>query len=63
MPIWLRKFTWFEIDKFYRDETKSRDNTTSNNQGNKTLVSPDGTVNVPDFDKASKPYKGKISYK
>lgn len=42
---------------------KSRDNTTSNNQGNKTLVSPDGTVNVPDFAKASKPYKGKISYK
>mgnify|MGYP003677708978 CR=1 FL=1 len=38
-------------------------NTTSNKQGNKTLVSPDGTVNVPDFAKASKPYKGKTSYK
>ena len=42
---------------------KAHDNTTSNKQGNKTLVSPDGTVNVPDFAKASKPYKGKTSYK
>jgi len=27
------------------------------------MVNPDGKVNVPDFKKASAPYKGKTSYK
>ena len=32
------------------------------NKGNKTLISADGKVNIPEFASASKPYKGKTSY-
>ena len=33
------------------------------NHGKKSLVNKDGKVNVPAFTEASKPYKGKTSYK
>ena len=63
MPIWLRKFTWAEIQKHYKEEQKALQNSQSKNKGNKTLVSADGQINTPDFASASKPYKGKTSYK
>jgi len=62
MPIWLRKFTFSEIKKFYDAETEANSKAAKNkNQSN--LVNPDGTVNVPAFKEASKPYKGQSSYK
>jgi len=62
MPIWLRKFTYAEIKKFYDAESEAAKNSSQkSNQSN--LVNPDGTVNVPAFKDASKPYKGKSSYK
>ncbi len=63
MPIWLRKFTFSEIDKFYLEENKAIKDSQSKNKGNKTLISADGKINTPDFTSASKPYKGKTSYK
>jgi|TARA_R110000803_G_scaffold147040_1_gene212703 hypothetical protein len=63
MPLWLRKYIFSEIQKFYKDEKQSFENSQNGNKGNKTLVSPDGKVNKPDFTQASKPYKGKTSYK
>lgn len=61
MPIWLRKFTFNEIKKFYEEEKQAAEGKTSQNQTN--LVGPDGKVNTPEFAKASKQYKGKSSYK
>jgi len=61
MPIWLRKFTFSEIDKFYTKEKEAIEN--KNTSGSKNLINPDGTVNTPEFMKASKDYKGKTSYK
>jgi hypothetical protein len=62
MPIWLRKFTYAEIKKFYDAESEATSKTPKGkNQSN--LVNPDGTVNVPAFKEASKPYKGQSSYK
>jgi len=63
MPIWLRKFTYFEINTFYQDEKKSFEEAKSGGKGNKTLVSTDGKVNTPAFAQESKAYKGKTSYK
>jgi len=65
MPIWLRKFTWSEIDKHYKEEAKAMENAKSGGKGkgNKTLVSADGKVNTPAFAQESKAYKGKTSYK
>ena len=62
MPIWLRKFTFHELKKFYDAEAEATKSTSKkSNQTN--MVNPDGTVNVPAFKQASKPYERKSSYK
>lgn len=64
MPLWLRKFTFNEIKKHYDTEAEAYENAKSGNKpGQKSLVNTDGTVNTPEFIKASEPYKGKTSYK
>ena len=62
MPIWLRKFTYSEMKKFYAEE-KEANNNASKGKNQTNLVNPDGTVNTPAFAAASKPYKGQSSYK
>ncbi len=61
MPIWLRKFTINRIIDFRKKEKSEYENATKENS--KTMVDSDGKVNVPEFLQASKPYKGKSSYK
>jgi len=61
MPIWLRKFTINRIIDFRKKEKAEYENATKENS--KTMVDSDGKVNVPEFLQASKPYKGKSSYK
>ena len=63
MPIWLRKFTFSEIEKFYNDEKDQYEKARKGSKNNKTLIDKDGKVNTPEFLEASKPYKGKTSYK
>jgi hypothetical protein len=62
MPIWLRKFTYSEIKKFYDDEKKAHENASNGGKGAKNLINAEGTVNVPAFSEASKPYRGQTSY-
>jgi len=62
MPIWLRKFTHAQIADFYQKESDSIENAKSGNSNTKTLVSPDGKVNVPEF-MASSPGKRAPKYK
>ena len=62
MPIWLRRYTFSEIDKFYKKESKAHEDAkTGKNQ--KTMISSDGKVNTPEFLKASEPYKKQSNYK
>ncbi len=72
MPIWLRKFTFSEIDNYYKEENKKQKEA-SEGKGKQTLVSSDGKVNAPEFAKTShqyktaeqnlKKFKGKSSFK
>lgn len=62
MPIWLRKFTFSEIQKHF-DEEKSNIENNNKSSGTKNLVNPDGTVNTPEFMKTTQEYKSKTSYK
>lgn len=62
LPIWLRKFVFKEIDDYYKEEQKAYESSTKG-KNTSNLVNTDGTVNAPEFLKASKPYKGKTSYK
>ena len=62
MPTWLRKFTFHELKKFYDAEAEATKS--ASKKSNQThMVNPDGTVNVPAFKQASKPYERKSSYK
>lgn len=62
MPVWLRKFTFSEIESFFKEEKKAYENS-KKGKNQTTLIDPSGKVNAPEFAKASKPYKGKTSYK
>ena len=62
MPIRLRKYTYSEIDKWYAKEKKAHEDAAKGKEKT-TLVNSDGKVNVPAFAEASKPFKGKSSYK
>ena len=52
MPIWLRKFTFHEINKFYKEEKEAYESTTSGNQT--TAVDSSGKVNAPAFVQSSR---------
>jgi hypothetical protein len=56
MPIWLRRFTFIEIQKFYQDEKESVEN--SGKSGSKTVVGADGKVKAPEYlNQAKRPAK------
>jgi hypothetical protein len=61
MPLWLRKFTFREMQKWYSDEKEAMEN--QQKSGKTSLVDSNGKVNTPAFKQASKPYEGKSSYK
>lgn len=60
MPIWLRKFTYSELQKHYDKEKQAIEN--SKNTNKKTLVDSSGKVNTPEFLKATQEFKGKSNY-
>lgn len=62
MPIWLRKFTFKELEKYYTKQEKAL-KTSSKSKDQTSLVNEDGTVNAPAFHNAAKQYKGQTSYK
>lgn len=62
MPIWLRKFTFNEIKTHYEKQNEAIQKT-NKDSNTKNLINSDGSVNTPEFLKASEPYKGKTSYK
>ena len=46
MPIWLRRFTFNEIQKYYSEEKQSYKN---KGDGTKTVIDSDGKVKAPEF--------------
>jgi len=59
MPIWLRKFTFYEINNYYKQEQESYKKATSQNKT--TAVDSSGKVNPPAFSQAPK-QKSQPSY-
>lgn len=53
LPIWLRKYTFSEIQKFYQEESEASEPKGSNTT---QMVDDQGNVNVPAFAKASKEF-------
>jgi hypothetical protein len=46
MPIWLRRFTFNEIQKYYDEEKQSYEN---KGNGTKTIVDENGQIKSPEF--------------
>ena len=61
MPIWLRRFTFNELIKFYEEEKKVHENV--GKKGQKTVVSPNGTVNKNNIPKHFSSPKPPVTYK
>tara|TARA_R110000796_G_scaffold24544_1_gene69832 strand:- start:17 stop:202 length:186 start_codon:yes stop_codon:yes gene_type:complete len=61
MPLWLRKFTFKEINDFYDAKAAAENNEQS--PGTSSVIDSEGKVNAPQFKAASKSYEGKSSYK
>ena len=59
----VKKTYFFEIQEFYKEEAKNIQTSQSGGKGQKNMIDPNGKINTPDFTAASKPYKGKTSYK
>jgi hypothetical protein len=56
MPIWLRRFTFIEIQKYYQEEKESIEN--QGKSGSKTVIGTDGKVKAPEYlSQAKKPAK------
>ena len=55
MPIWLRKFTFNEIDEYNKDQNKKAE-AARKGKGKKSMIDSSGQVNRPTF-------KNKSSYK
>tara|TARA_R110002126_G_scaffold22714_8_gene80607 strand:- start:915 stop:1226 length:312 start_codon:yes stop_codon:yes gene_type:complete len=61
MPIWLRKFTFHQIQQYHNDQNERQDS--QSEKGESTLIDSSGKVNTPNFKEASKDYKRPSSYK
>ena len=60
MPIWLRKFTFKEIQDY--NDAQNKKLQSQNDKSKTSLVNSEGQVNTSQFKNASKPYEGKSSY-
>lgn len=47
MPIWLRKFTFNQMQNFYKEEEEAIKN--KGKKGSQTVISSDGQVKAPEF--------------
>ena len=49
MPIWLRKFTFHEINEFYKKENEEYEKAKTKNSNRKTVIPKSGKVSPPNF--------------
>lgn len=54
MPIWLRNFTFSQIQSFYKKESESINKANQQSKNQTTAISPDGKINPSAFAKPTK---------
>ncbi len=54
MPTWLRKFTYEEISKYYKEEKEAYNKASNKSPNQTTLVDSSGNINKAEFARASK---------
>jgi hypothetical protein len=63
MPIWLRRFTFNQIQQYNIKQQEEINNAKTGNKGQKTLIDTSGRVNTPEFLKTSEQYKKPAKWK
>jgi hypothetical protein len=63
MPIWLRRFTFNQIQQYNKNQQEQIENAKTGKTGQKTLIDPSGKVNAPEFLKSSEQYKKPAKWK
>lgn len=61
MPLWLRKYTFHEIQQHYNKKSEAEQNALTGNK--QSLVDTTGNINKQQFAEVSKDYKGRTKYK
>jgi hypothetical protein len=61
MPIWLRRFTFNQINNYNKSQSEELQSKQDNGKTN--LIDPTGKVNVPEFAKVNQEYKKPAKYK
>ncbi len=70
MPLWLRKFTFIQIQNYYKEEKEALEN--KGKKDNQTVINSDGTIKTPELlqkaasntpQKFTPPPKRPVSYK
>jgi hypothetical protein len=54
MPIWLRKFTFNEINEFYKKQSEEMEKAQNKNTNKKTIIPASGKITPPKFKTPSK---------
>ena len=54
MPIWLRKFTFNEINEFYKKHSEEMEKAQNKNTNKKTIIPASGKITPPKFKTPSK---------
>ena len=54
MPLWLRNFTFSQIQKFHKDESDKFEKEKQKSKGKKTAIGQDGKINPAVFQKPTK---------
>jgi hypothetical protein len=62
MPIWLRRFTFQQINNYYEEE-KSNSQKSSSQPGTKTVIGADGKIKAPEYISKAKNNKTPVKYK
>jgi len=62
MPIWLRRFTFIEIKKYYDKEQKEHDKSYKNSSS-KNVIDQEGKIKKPEFLKNPQISRKPIKYK
>jgi hypothetical protein len=60
MPLWLRKFTFIQIQNYYKEEKEAIEN--KGKKDTQTVINSDGTIKTPELlQKASNPQPPKFN--
>ena len=62
MPIWLRRFTFQQMNNYYEEE-KSSTQQSSKTPGTKTVIGADGKIKAPEYLSKAKNAKIPVKYK